>query len=149
MRLNPECIRDLMLFCEENTYIETSEINTRLCASYHVLYVDSMRSVSPLNAYTAGELLYHIIQLSESGYIMTDFGFDPRNNFHKGNLPRIYYVTPKGHEFIAKITEKNSWEKASKILSALGGISLSVIEAVSKGIADAALSKHIAAQTGQ
>lgn len=149
MRLNPECIRDLMMFCEENTYIETSEVNTHLCASYHVLYVDSMRHLSPLSSYPPGELLYHIIQLSESGYIMTDFEFDPQNNFHKGNLPRIYYVTPKGHEFIAKITEKKSWEKASKILGTLGGISLSVIEAVSKSVADAALSKHIAAQTGQ
>lgn len=137
------------MFCEENTYIETSEVNTHLCASYHVLCVDSIRRVSPLNVYSAGELLYHIIQLSESGYIMSDFEFDPQTNFHKGNLPRIYYVTPKGHEFIAKIAEKKSWEKASKILCTLGGISLSVIEAVSKGVADAALSKHIAAQTGQ
>lgn len=149
MRLNPECIRDLMLFCEENTYIDTTEVENLLCASYHVLYVDSMRRVPPLNAYEAGEVLYHVIQLSESGYIMTDFKFDPQNNFRKGNLPCIYYVTPKGHEFIAKITEKKSWEKVSKILRTLGGVSLSVIEAVSRGVADAALSKCIAAQAGQ
>ena len=26
MKLDPDCVRDLMLFCEDNTYIKTEEV---------------------------------------------------------------------------------------------------------------------------
>ena len=144
MKLDPDCIRDLMLFCEEHTYIKTEEIGRCTAARYHVLYVDSMRLVPPLNKYDVGSLVYHIIQLSESGYLATDFRFDPVENFRHNELPAIYYVTPKGHEFIATISEKAQWEKTSKILRSFGSVSLAVIETISKGIASAAIEQIIA-----
>lgn len=144
MKLDPECIRDLMLFCEEHTYIKAEEVGNFTCARYHVLYVDSMRLVPPLNKYDAGSLIYHVIQLSESGYLATDFHFDPVENFRHNALPAIYYVTPKGHEFIASIVVKAQWDKTSKILRSLGSVSLTVIETVSKGIASAAIEQILA-----
>lgn len=144
MKLNPDCVRDLMLFCEEHTYIKTEEIGRCTAARYHVLYVDSMRLVPPLNKYDAGSLIYHVIQLSESGYLATDFRFDPVENFRHNTLPAIYYVTPKGHEFIASIVGKAQWDKTSKILRSLGSVSLTVIETVSKGIASAAIDQILA-----
>lgn len=144
MKLDPDCVRDLMLFCEEHTYIKTEEIGRYTAARYHVLYVDSMRLTPPLNKYDVGSLIYHIIQLSESGYLATDFRFDPVENFRHNELPAIYYVTPKGHEFIATISEKAQWEKTSKILRSLGSVSLAVIETISKGIASAAIEQIIA-----
>lgn len=144
MKLDPDCVRDLMLFCEEHTYIKTEEIGKYTAARYHVLYVDSMRLIQPLNKYDVGSLIYHIIQLSESGYLATDFRFDPVENFRHNELPAIYYVTPKGHEFIATISEKAQWEKTSKILRSFGSVSLAVIETISKGIASAAIEQIIA-----
>lgn len=144
MKLDPDCVRDLMLFCEEHTYIKTEEIGRYTAARYHVLYVDSMRLTFPLNKYDVGSLIYHIIQLSESGYLATDFRFDPVENFRHNELPAIYYVTPKGHEFIATISEKAQWEKTSKILRSFGSVSLAVIETISKGIASAAIEQIIA-----
>lgn len=144
MKLDPDCVRDLMLFCEEHTYIKTEEIGRYTVARYHVLYVDSMRLTPSLNKYDVGSLIYHIIQLSESGYLATDFRFDPVENFRHNELPAIYYVTPKGHEFIATISEKAQWEKTSKILRSFGSVSLAVIETISKGIASAAIEQIIA-----
>lgn len=144
MKLDPDCVRDLMLFCEEHTYIKTEEIGRCTAARYHVLYVDSMRHIPPLNKYDTGALIYHIIQLSESGYLATDFRFDPVENFRHNALPAIYYVTPKGHEFIASIVGKAQWDKISKILRSLGSVSLTVIETVSKGIASAAIEQILA-----
>lgn len=144
MKLDPDCVRDLMLFCEEHTYIKTEEIGRCTAARYHVLYVDSMRLVPPLNKYDAGSLIYHVIQLSESGYLATDFHFDPVENFRHNALPAIYYVTPKGHEFIASIVGKAQWDNISKILRSLGSVSLTVIETVSKGIASAAIEQILA-----
>lgn len=144
MKLDPDCVRDLMLFCEEHTYIKTEKIGRYTAARYHVLYVDSMRHIPPLNKYNTGALIYHIIQLSESGYLATDFRFDPVENFRHNALPAIYYVTPKGHEFIASIVGKAQWDKTSKILRSLGSVSLTVIETVSKGIASAAIEQILA-----
>lgn len=145
MKLNPDCIRDLLLFCEKNTYINTDESNGLIDASYHVLYVESMCKCPPLDKYNSGELIYHIIQLSESGYIATDFNFDPQTNFIRGNLPRIYYVTPKGHEFIATISSKDSWAKTSGILKAVKAVSLSIIETVAKGVTEGVVTQYMAA----
>lgn len=114
MKLDPDCVRDLMLFCEEHTYIKTEEIGRYTAARYHVLYVDSMRLTFPLNKYDVGSLIYHIIQLSESGYLATDFRFDPVENFRHNELPAIYYVTPKGHEFIATISERLNGKRRQK-----------------------------------
>lgn len=144
MKLDPDCVRDLMLFCEEHTYIKTEEIGRYTAARYHVLYVNSMRHIPPLNKYDTGALIYHIIQLSESGYLATDFRFDPVENFRHNALPAIYYVTPKGHEFIASIVGKAQWDNISKILRSLGSVSLTVIETVSKGIASAAIEQILA-----
>lgn len=141
MKLNPNCLRDLMLFFEEQTYIRTHQEGNLFAASYHVLYTQSLINIPPLCNYDAGEVIYHIIQLSESRYIETNPEFDPRENFRHGCLPQIYYVTPKGHEFIAKIKEQTAWEKTQKILKAVGGVSLAVIEAVSEGVANAVISQ--------
>lgn len=143
MKLNPDCIRDLMLFFEEHTYIKTHKDGALFGASYHVIYANALCDLPPFTQYEPGEILYHIIQLAESGYLATDFKFDPLTNFMRGNVPRIYYVTPKGHEFIASIEEKNRWEKTSKVLKTFGTVSLTVIETISKGIAAAAIEEMI------
>ena len=144
MKLNPDCIRDLMLFCEEHTYVRASAVERTFVASYHVLHIDSMCRTEALRKYDVGELIYHVIQLSESGYLATDFHFDPQTNFRHAELPRIYYVTPKGHEFIASIGEKSRWEKTSKVLHSFGAVSLAVIETISKGVATAAIEQTLA-----
>lgn len=143
MKLNPDCIRDLMLFCEENTYIRASKVGNSFVASYQALRISSLSIQPELSKYDAGELIYHIIQLSESGYLATDFHFDPKANFAHGELPRIYYVTPKGHEFIASVKGRSAWEVTSKILKSFGAVSLTAIETISKGIAAAVIEQSL------
>lgn len=145
MKLNPDCIRDLMLFCEENTYICAERVGENVGASYHVLSIGSMCLCPPLNNYDLGELTYHIIQLSESGYIATNFKFDPSTRYLQRDLPKIFYVTPKGHEFIATIESKENWVKTSGILKSAKAVSLSIIETVAKGITEGAINQHIIA----
>lgn len=143
MKLNPDCIRDLMLFCEEHTYIRASAIEKTFVASYHVLHIDSMCRTEALQKYDVGELIYHVIQLSDSGYLATDFHFEPKEFFRNSDLPKIYYVTPKGYEFISSISEKSKWEKTSKVLKSLGSVSLTLIETISKGVTAAAIEQTL------
>lgn len=143
MKLNPDCIRDLMLFCEENTYVVIKNQNKHEVATFHALCPEVMGKLQPLSQYTREELFYHLVQLSESGYLMTDFSFHPSNDDNWFALSSVYYITPRGHEFIAKIKENGTWAKIKTALKPFGSISLSIIEAVSKGFADAAINTYL------
>lgn len=145
MKLNPDCIRDLMLFFEEKTYVTIKNDGRANFAHFHALCPALVQELNPINKYSIEEVLYHVVQLSESGYIVTDFNFDAKKEDAYFRLSKIYYVTPKGHEFIASIKEEKRWSETLKVLKPIGGISLSIIESISSGITSAA----IASITGQ
>lgn len=140
VKLNPDCVRDLLLFLEENTYIvNAGEKGGR----FHALCPEQMQKISPLNQYGLDIILYHLIQLSESGYIVTNFNFVPKDEYSDFTLSDIYYITPKGHEFSASMQEMKNWDGAKKILRSIGNVSLSIIESVSSGIASAAINRLV------
>ena len=98
MKLNPECIRDLMLILEDITGI--SKVNPY---RFREINCESLMWRNDLsNKYTENEVAYTLIQLAESGYIYMPFRIEYETVLNLGN---ILYVTPKGHEFTAKITD--------------------------------------------
>lgn len=139
MILNAMCVRDLMLYFEEHTAIEIRTENGHNTAYFNVICPALLHDIEPLKKYELEEILYHVVQLTLSGYIVSDFTFNPERS--DGYLPvsAVYYVTPKGHDFAASIRQEREWTKVSSILKTLGNVSLRIIEAVSKGVADAAI----------
>jgi len=142
MKLNPDCIRDLMIALEENTFVMSFSNGV---GRFHAIKLCVIRDFESLDKYSVEEIVYHLIQLSENGYIVTDFFHDPNDEFEQFKLSHITFVTPKGHEFIASIKESGRWEKTLKILKPLGVISLSIIESVASGVTDAAIN-HLSRQ---
>lgn len=138
MKLNPDCIRDTMLALEEGLSLECGKTG---------YYFNSM-SLSDVfhkigkGEYPFAEVVYSILQLAESGYIVCS-GREICNKSNEYFCPgSILYITPKGHEFIASIHNQEAWaQKVKPVLNALGHVSLSVIEAVSKGFAKAAIDR--------
>lgn len=140
MKLNPDCVRDLMLFLEDKTYVtQAGEAGGK----FHAVCPSAAKDIHPINQYSMEEILYHTIQLSESGYIVTDFKFNPQGEYSDFALSRVFYLTPKGHEFSASMNEQKHWEKTKKILTSIGNVSLAVIEAVSSGVASAAINRLV------
>ena len=137
MKLNPECIRDLMLILEDITGI--SKVNPY---RFREINCESLMWRNDLsNKYTENEVAYTLIQLAESGYIYMPFRIEYETVLNLGN---ILYVTPKGHEFIAKITDEQRWQtKIIPLLNTMGNISLSVIEAVSSGVTNAFITQKL------
>lgn len=136
MKLNPDCVRDVMLVLEEITGINYDRI-------YRFIGVNC-RSLSSRfkGVYDEGEIAYTLIQLAESNYIKMSFQCD--GNYLTVDMGNILYVTPKGHEFISQIQDKERWTtKIKPAVRLFGNVSLSVIEAISKGAANAALDKII------
>lgn len=136
MKLNPDCVRDVMLALEEITGINYDRI-------YRFVGVNC-RSLSSRfkEVYNEGEIAYTLVQLAESNYIKMSFQCD--GNHLTVDMGNILYVTPKGHEFISQIQDKERWTtKIKPAVRLFGNVSLSVIEAVSKGATKAALDRII------
>lgn len=133
MKLNPDCIRDLMLTLEEITCINVGSRYT-----FRGVNCESLAHKF-LNAYEESEIAYTPIQLSESGYIEMPFKCD--NKIRVVEMGNILYVTPKGHELISNMKAEGNWDKIKKILAPMGGVSLAVIEAISSGITGALIAK--------
>lgn len=145
MKLNPDCIRDIMMFCVDHTCVldEYRDVKKEsVCfARFHVLHVDQMAKTEQLGKYSFGELAYHVVQLSESGFLATDFSLNTKDRRDEFLVPVIYYVTPKGHDFVTAAAEKKQWEKAKSILAKIGSVSLSVVEQVAVGMATTAVNQ--------
>ena len=94
MKLNPDCVRDILMTFEE------------LCTDVDKTYIFSSFDEIPmklpkLNKYPAEVLAYHIRQLDLSGML-----FDAKFNRDGFSFADI---TPRAHEFLANIRENKIW----------------------------------------
>lgn len=132
MKLNPDCVRDVMIYLEDNLGIERNRFK-------YVELTSILKNFS--DKYEKEDLLYSMFQLTKSGYIVTDFS--ENIVYNKFSISNVLYITPTGHNFISSSKTKNVWPVAKKILGSLGSVSLSVIESVSSGIASSIIEEMI------
>lgn len=92
MKLNPDCIRDVLLFVEEHT-----DLN-------HHVTISRENSELLIPGYSAEEIMYHAEQCNLSGF------FQRATHNILGNIS-ISYLSPKGHEFLDNIRPVPVWEK--------------------------------------
>ena len=116
MRLDLDCIRDILLTVEENTGYNKFMVINKMSNEYELL-----------NKYDGDKVMYHIIQSKEHGLIESgsrDLG---------GNIP-IGDLTPEGHKFLANIRENNNWNKTKKIANSVGSTSLDAIKQIAVNV---------------
>lgn len=115
MKLNPDCIRDVLLTVEENTGFHTvMEIDE-----------DNYTQYQQLKKYKYEEVAYHIIQCNLSGYF-TDFAARIDDSY------MIVDLSPKAHEFIANIRSDTNWKKIKEKALVVGSFSMSVLADIAK-----------------
>lgn len=137
MTLNPDCVRNIMLSLEDLTGIYYDE-ETGLYLFNKVSWSNVGLELKEKFDYNAEEIQYTLIQLYESGYVHMEY----KVNKGRPEVGNIMYLSPKGHEFVAKIKDTQNWNrKVRPILDTIGSISLSIIESVSAGIASSAIEK--------
>lgn len=92
MKLNPDCIRDVLLFVEEHTDLK------------HHVSISRDKAESLIPGYNAEEIMYHVEQCNLSGF------FQRATHDILGNIS-ISYLSPKGHEFLDNIRPVPVWDK--------------------------------------
>jgi hypothetical protein len=115
MKLNPDCIRDILLTIEANTGYE-------LCYEY-----PAEINISPLlSKYSDDEIRYHILQCSKTGFI--ELKRDLTDNMY------VKDITPYGHEFLANIRENSVWSQTKTVAGKVGSKSLDAIYKISSAV---------------
>lgn len=111
MKLNHDCVRDLLLLIEEvqvGDYIDVS--------SYQ------------LKNYSSEDLCYTADKLLEAGYI--NGKIYPADNVIYWRFS-VSSLTWTGHEFLDNIRDDGVWKDTKKVASKLTSVSLSMLEKIS------------------
>lgn len=129
MKINPDCVRDVMLGLEEQLGLF---LNDKCSMEFECSSPDKLKKSSFIKGkgYSREDLFYSCLQAAENGYIVAEYRID--KELRTIEFFYIMYITPKGHDFIASISNQQTWqEKIKPTLSAVGNVSLTVRCAVS------------------
>ncbi|MBD9846446.1 DUF2513 domain-containing protein [Enterococcus faecalis] len=113
MKLNPDCVRDLLLEIEQ-----TTDSNKMYSYSSQDKY---------LKKYDENVVYYHFRQADLSG-LLYQSQFDMAGNFGCVDL------SPKGHQFLNDIRSENNWKKTKEIASTIGSFSLDALSNIASGV---------------
>ena len=122
MKLNPDCVRDVLLAIENADFGE------------HISPATLHRS---LPQYTEDEIEYTCLILSDGDFLQVMTIQLPGQEMP--GVKSIIRLTFQGHEFIAKIRDPERWPKLKKAVSAVRDYSLSALDAIANGATSAGI----------
>ena len=140
MRLNMDCIRDILLCVEENTGLRKQcfFIDTGLteAAEWAQAVCDPPTYQIPLlKKYGNDILIYHVHYCIDMELVVKTSNRD-QYKIHVADL------SPSGHELLGKIRDNNQWGIVKKALTAVRDYSLSALSAIAEGATSAAISAY-------
>ncbi|WP_339010487.1 DUF2513 domain-containing protein [Fusobacterium varium] len=122
MRLNPDCIRDILLKLEEITdgsiVFDVGEYN-------YQEYTDK---------YSSQEFYYHVRQCFYHNFLI---GTD------RGNYINVRDISPAGHAFLENIRNDNNWNKTKEIATKVGSFSLNALKDIAVGVVSAGITASL------
>lgn len=131
MKIDPDCIRDILLAIEEK-----SDGFHDFCVSAVGVVTERDTPNEYTQKYNKDELIYHIIQCNENGFF---------TNMRKSILGvyKIRDLSPEGHKFLNNIRDSCNWNKVKKQLLTAGSFSLKTLIEIAQNIAVTALSANL------
>lgn len=133
MRLNYDCVRDVLLKLEELLLIKYD--NKSDSFSFNRINIKQIYESFPDKKYSMEDILYTVKNLSEAGFISAPALYGC------GNLTTCFVtdITYNGNEFINKVRPDTVWEKIKKALRKVGSVSLPIISEIASSLASAGL----------
>jgi hypothetical protein len=113
MRLNPDCIRDILLKLEEIT-------DGKVVYDFDAKNATKLSNKCPVN-----EILYHLNICIENNFIKG------RTN---GNCYYVQDITLIGHTFLSDIRSDKNWNKVKVIANNIGSFSLDTLKEIAVGV---------------
>lgn len=125
MKLNYDCVREVMLCLEAEPYIKLNEDGD--------VYFDflSLQNIcAKIPHFTKEDVYYALFNLEQAGYINTS-ELDASDVVYEFC---VNYITYPGHEFLESIKEPSVWEKTKSVAAKAGATSLSIISQIASEI---------------
>lgn len=117
MRLNPDCIRDILFFVEDNTTYRKPVLFSNNVNDFNIVLK---------NFYSPEEILYHLELCEEYGYVI--IGTNTISHIWVNRL------TKSGHEFLETIRQDNNWSKTKNIAREIGSFSLETLKDIASNV---------------
>lgn len=122
MKLNPDCVRDILLCVESCGFGERPTFE---------------RLQERLPDYTEEDLWYTCIKLEEGGYL--DLETAPMAMMPMPYILHIKDLTYAGHEFINEVRATRNWDKVKDIAKKAGVFTLKALVEIAREVAAAAV----------
>lgn len=141
LKLNMDCVRDVLLCVEENTGLRKACYFVDLGLSEATKFLGTSSELQKyqeeLNKkYSNDELLYHVQYCVKTGLIKAD-------NTGFGERIEVRDLTPYGHEFLSNIRDQGNWAKTKEIGGKVGAFGLNMVAKIAEGVATAYLNKQL------
>lgn len=111
MRLNPECIKDVLLCLDSvmlpDEYGDIEEIRP-----------EAVTTSSTLEKYQQSELFYHIKQMFKTGLL------EKGDQYINQDIAAIAGITPTGYQFLDASKNASLWSKVLSTVKTYGSIAL-------------------------
>ena len=125
MKLNPDCIRDVLVAVESVTTLNQS-----------ILFnPDSLPN--DLSSYPPEVVMYHVKQCELSGL------FGGQVSWFLNGACLVPYLSPSGHQFLSDIRNDSNWNKTKEIAKNVGSESLSAIKDIAAGIISSLIQRQL------
>ena len=125
MKLNPDCMRDILVSIEETT-------------DYYTMfeYLADDNKHPKLSKYSHDEIAYHIHQCN-----LAELIFDC--HFHgNGAYITVDDLTPAGHEFLANTRQDSIWENTKEIAAKIGATSMGSLVQIAGSVVTEIIKNH-------
>lgn len=135
MKLNLDCIRAVMLEVEKSWILELDDNDY-----IHMGHIDIDELYQAIKKFEKEDIFYSVYNLEQAGYL------DVSIHWVDGGIAwecTINFMTLDGHKFLDGIRDDKNWVSIKKGLNAIRNYSLDAISAVSKGVANAAISTFV------
>lgn len=128
MKLNPDCLRDILIYLEENLTIVDGNKFSKVSLS---------TLVEELPSYLEDEIFYSVYNLKEVN--MISGRFSDAADMHMF-VCEIKNITWEGHEFLNTVRPKSIWNATKENASKLGVSSIHALFSIAKILLNAAIS---------
>ncbi|MFS7433169.1 DUF2513 domain-containing protein [Carnobacterium maltaromaticum] len=129
MKLNHECVREMLLSIEEIPYQQA-----RLGLAFYEIIKSSRLSI-----FSQEDLEYTIIQLVDASYIDGVITFDHAQNI----MDDLKHMTWEGHKFLDTIRDNKVWTDTKKVTSKFSSVSITMVETVASNVLTNIISKQM------
>ncbi len=139
MKLNPDCVRDVLIYLEDTLCYEENEQYQFSKPSIGWTTVSRDEHLS--SKYLIDDIKYTIFQLHKSGMIDAKQSSTPQNVLFLD----ITDITWAGHELLASLRGEELWKQTKGVAEKLGIVSIKGLAKVAEAVMNAAIAGYFVA----